>query len=353
MRLLVVMPSWVGDVVMATPTLRALRERFRGAFIGGLVRPGMDQLLAGTSFFDELHVERASGVMGPKFVAAKVRPRRYDTALLLTNSFSTALVVRLAGIPRRIGYDRDARGLLLTDRMEAPKGAKGWAPVPAVEYYWRLAERFLLGGVGSDGRAESPAPRWMELATTPEEERAADELLGRAGVAAGAALAILNPGGNNEAKRWPWERFALVADHLRDRHGLTVMVNGSPAEAELVAKIAGASRGVVELPRHGVNLGSLKALTRRSRVMVTNDTGPRHIAAALGVPVVSLFGPTDARWTVIPAKAGEVVLVADPTLPETEAAEDHPERCRIERITVESVIEGVESALGAGSRKSE
>src|SRR4051812_17484920 len=126
------MPTWVGDAAMATPTCRMLRERFRGTFIGALVRPGIDQLLAGMSFFDEVHVERASGVMGPKFVAAKLRPRRYDTALLLTNSFSTALVVRLAGIRRRIGYDRDARGLLLTDKLPAPKrGGGAWAPGPA------------------------------------------------------------------------------------------------------------------------------------------------------------------------------------------------------------------------------
>src|SRR5690349_1107621 len=117
LRLVVICPSWVGDVVMATPALRLLRSRLKGSFIGGLVRPGMDELLAGTDFFDEVHVERAGGVMGPKFAAAKLRPRRYDAALLLTNSFSTALIARIAGVPRRVGYNRDARGLLLTDRL--------------------------------------------------------------------------------------------------------------------------------------------------------------------------------------------------------------------------------------------
>jgi heptosyltransferase-2 len=345
LRLLVVMPSWVGDVVMATPTLRRLRDRFKGSFIGGLVRPGMDQLLAGTTFFDELHVERASGVMGPKFVAAKVRPRRYDTALLLTNSFSTALVVRLAGIPRRIGYDRDARGLLLTDRLEAPRRHEGgFAPVPAVNYYMNLAERFLLG---TPGGATAPAMTPMELATTPEDERDAADLRARAGVPSTAQTALLNPGGNNPAKRWPPDRFAAVADHLVQRHNLTVLINGSPAEADLVASIAAACRIAkpVQLPGLGITLGTLKALTRRSHLMVTNDTGPRHIAAAFGVPLVSLFGPTDPRWTIIPARAGETVLTADPTLPETELAEDHPERCRIERIELSSVIGAVDRTL--------
>jgi heptosyltransferase-2 len=162
-----------------------------------------------------------------------------------------------------------------------------------------------------------------------------------------APMALLNPGGNNPAKRWPAERFAALADHLQSKHGLTVLINGSPAEAEVVASIAGACREAkcVQLPELGINLGTLKALTRRSRLMVTNDTGPRHIAAAFGVPLVSLFGPTDPRWTVIPTRAAEVVLVADPTLPEEEAAEDHPERCRIERIRLEAVVEAVEVVL--------
>src|SRR5690606_10042645 len=94
LRLLVVCPSWVGDAVMATPALRLVRERMPGIYIGLLAKPGIDEVLAGLGTFDEVHVARGSGVMGPKFVAAKVRPRRYDTALLLTNSFSTALIAR-------------------------------------------------------------------------------------------------------------------------------------------------------------------------------------------------------------------------------------------------------------------
>jgi heptosyltransferase II len=108
-------------------------------------------------------------------------------------------------------------------------------------------------------------------------------------------------------------------------------------------------RAGVSLPDLGGSLGSLKALLAdpRCRLMVTNDTGPRHIAAAFGVPVVTLFGPTDPRWTTIPVRpGGEAVLVADPTLPADEVADDHPERCRIERIEVERVIGAVEGLLG-------
>lgn len=369
-RLLVVLPSWVGDAVMATPSLRALRDALPGTLIGGLMRPGLDQLLAGTRFLDEVHVERAAGMMGPKRAAAKVRHLRYDAALLLTNSFSTALITRLAGIERRIGYDRDGRGLLLTERLRplrrrdaAPYNRSTtapheWAPVPAVDYYFALARR-LLASCGIEAGAPGP----MELAVTPEEDAAADELLRRAGLTEaqlrGAPMAVLNPGGNDERKRWPAERFAALGAHLHRAHGLTILVNGSPGEAALAgsiirraAELACASAAAappggpsfVDLPALGVTLGTLKSLARRSRLMVTNDTGPRHIAAALGTPVVSLFGPTDHRWTTIPFDR-ETILCADPTLPEEEVANDHPERCRMDRIEAAEVIRAAEGLL--------
>lgn len=350
---------------MATPTFRALRRALPGAFIGALCRPGLDDLLAGTDFFDELHVDRPRGMMGPKRIAGRLRIRRYDAAILLTNSFSTALIARLAGIPRRFGYDRDARGLLLTDRLDPPKrkdtppynraktAPNDWAPIAACEYYFTVARRLL--------RACATEPDHMgplELAVTPEQQAHADAILARAGAAtpgAGPALAILNPGGNNPAKRWPAERFAPVADYLvRDRN-ITVLLSGSPDERDLLARITSLCDArhrvrvinLVELPESpgpALNLGSLKGVIARCRLMITNDTGPRHIAAALNIPVVTLFGPTDHRWTTIPFNR-EAILVADPTLPEEQVANDHPERCAVDRITVEEVLRASESLL--------
>jgi heptosyltransferase-2 len=375
LRLLVVLPSWVGDVVMATPALRLLREALRGSFIGALCRPGIDELLAGTRLMDELHVDRARGIMGPKLVASKIRPRKYDTALLLTNSFSTALIARLAFIRRRIGYDRDGRGLLLTDRLDAPRRARphrGWAPVPAVEYYLRAARVALSYDVAEDERTLARLerlPARLELATTREQEMAADDMLARVNISSHVRYAVLNPGANDDAKRWPLERFAEVGRHLRER-GLAVAINGGPDEKELARWLAdrigasdsspagGAGGGVACLPELGVTIGSLKAVVRRAAIMVTNDTGPRHIAAAFGVPTVALFGPTDPRWTLLPEESGggaggggggprEIRIVADPTLPESEVADDHPQRCRIELIQTGQVIAAVNRLLDA------
>ena len=346
------MPSWLGDCVMATPALELIRRSLPGWFIGGLVRPGMNELLAGTDVFDELHVERSSGVFGPKFVAAKIRPRCYDTALLLTNSFSTALIVRIAGIPRRIGYDRDARALLLTDRLQAPKRAKGgWAPIPAVTYYMHAARCLLDSAHPRELAADAALPTEpMRLAMTTKDKESAHAILIKANIVPGMRYAILNPGGNNPAKRWPASRFAQLADHIHRAHNMVILVNGSPNEAELAHQIVQSCNALTpaaSLPELGIEIGALKAIIAGASLLVTNDTGPRHLGIAFGVPTVSLFGPTDHRWTIVPTRehAGERIITADPTLPESELANDHPERCAIDRIDFERVAAAVDEVV--------
>lgn len=365
-RVLVVAPSWIGDAVMATPALAMLRTARPGALVGALTKPGVDEALAGAGLMDEFHKAAAGGIMAPKVSAQRVRMGRYGAALLLTNSFSTALSARLAGIPRRVGYERDGRGALLTDRLHPLKRrdvepykrdgdrAGEWAPVSACDYYLRLTRHFL--------EDETLRAGPMRLGVTDEQERAGRAVLERAGVSGGEVYAVLNPGGNNPAKRWPAERFAEVAAWLSSR-GLRALVNGSPAEADVIREVVeraerltGAAGGAVDLSRCGGSIGALKPILRDSAILITNDTGPRHIAAAFGIPVVALFGPTDPRWTDIsaylpPRRDGkalpvERVIVADPTLPPELVADDHPERCAVDRISVQEVIDAAEALLG-------
>ncbi len=352
LKLLIVLPSWVGDAVMATPAIRRIRQAMPGIFIGALCRGGIDQLVQGTGdgsdLFDEVHTFTPHGMMATKKAANKVRPRRYDTALLLTNSFSTALTTRLAFIPRRIGYDRDGRGILLSDKVVPPRNADGsWKMVPAVDYYWNLAS-YLLEEELVDWSVHTPSDcismplalpsdAMIELPVSESDQLKCDEILSKAEVS--GDYAILNPGGNNHAKRWPTDRFARLADRLSDQHGLRVLINGSPAESELINEIKElCTSDPASLPELGNTLGALKAICSGARIMITNDTGPRHIAAAMGTPLVTLFGPTDPRWTTIPVRtmnngqSSEAVIVADPTLPASESANDHPDRCGIDRI---------------------
>lgn len=353
-RLLVAMPSWVGDCVMATPALRSLRDALPDARIGALFKPGPDILFDDADLFDRVHIRRPTGVLGPKRTGFALRTERYDTALLLSNAFSTALIARVAGIPRRVGYRRDARGPLITDGITPPTRPDGsWAPVPAVEYYWTLANHLLRGP-----HPNRPDHAYLELPISPRDRREVSEALARAALEPDAPYAVLIPGGNKDEKRWPRERFAALARHLHQRHRLRALISGAPAEHELCAAIADlanrdqtteppATPPAIDMTAHGMSLRALKPLLQGARLVVTNDTGPRHIAVALATPVVTLFGPTDHRWTTVPTRPGapEVRLLADPTLREDELANDDPERNRIDRIPLERVTHACDQIL--------
>ncbi len=309
-RLLVVMPTWLGDIVMATPTLRALRQVYPQAHITALVRRSMRPILEPCPWVDRCVSVRDRRSLAKPGLKPGLRPRhsdderrestlrlaarlargRFDTAVLLPNSFRTALLARLAGIPRRIGYDRDARGGLLTDRLVPRRRLGGFVPVPAIDYYLGLA-RYL--GAGNPDAT-------MQLFTRPVDDAKADAMLAEAAYRVGdrRPLVLLNPGANyGDAKMWYPDRFAAVADKLTERFDAVTAINASPRERPIAAAVLGAAkRPIIDLGQRGFDLRLLKSVVRRCGLMVTNDTGPRHIAAALNVPVVSIFGPTDPRW---------------------------------------------------------
>ncbi len=349
-RILVVLPTWLGDAAMATPALRRLRESLPSAHIAGVARPGPDQLLAGLDSLDEIVPVVGKGVMQALHTGRALAHGRYSSALLLRNSFSSALTVRLAHIPRRVGTGRDGRSWLLTDRVAPVRAdARRFAPVPALDEYLRLVDRFL--GKPSD---DEPAPS-MALGLTSEQEEQTCRVLAQVG--SPERYAVINPGANREDKRWPASRFAEVAAHLFANHQLRVLINASPAEADLARQVLEAVprqvRDCVDsLAGRGTTIGSLKGVIRGAALLVTNDTGPRHIAACFGVPTVSLFGPTDPRWTTLPDQTAgesrrEEILVADPTLPEELVADEHPQRCRIDRIETDRVIAAADRVLSS------
>ncbi len=328
---------------MATPALGLLREKQPGAFIGALVRPGLDALLDGSGLIDEFHVDRPTGVLGPKRVAWRLRPRQYDAAILLTNSFSTALIARIAGIAERFGYIRDARGSLLTGGIRPLRDGRDWKITPAVDYYWRLMTAYLDENTGEE---TAPEGQTVSLATTPPQDIAAREILAKANIQANDRYAVLIPGASKEAKRWPAERFAVIADHLAREHALRIVIAGSPSEGEIAERVLEhAHMPVSSVVSLGGDLGSLMAIIRDSRIVICNDTGPRHIAAAFGVATVALFGPTDHRWTTLRGVENQTLVLADPTLPETESANDHPARCAIAQIQARRVVEAIDALL--------
>jgi heptosyltransferase-2 len=328
-RLLIIAPSWVGDCVMATPVFRAIREARPHAFITAIVRPGIEDLLNGSTWFNGVIEMDMRGVRGAMRAARAIRNGSYDCALLLPNSFRSALVVTLAGVPARVGYDRDGRRKLLSHPIER---STYQSPTSTLDDYCVLVE----AAIGS-----APISRRMQLAVTDHERLEAAYLLN--GVE--QPFVLLNPGANRADKRWLPERFAAVVDALATSHGLAAAVTGSPGERDIVtAVIAAAKSPVVNLIERGVRLGSLKAVIQRASLLITNDTGPRHIAAALDTPVVCLFGPTDPRWTAIGFER-ERRIVAEPFLTESWIADDHRAECSIDRISVGDVVWAARSLL--------
>jgi heptosyltransferase-2 len=308
-RVLIVMPTWLGDTVMATPTLRALRGLYPRARLTGLIRRNLRPLVEATPWLDRIITVRphspvrARGSAAVLPLSARLRAASCDLAILLPNSFRSALLARLAGIPRRVGYERDGRGFLLTDRLAPPRAGAHFIPVSTRDYYLEIAR--YLGAADID-----PA---LQIFTRPEDDARADALLRGAGFdpAGGRRLVLLNPGANyGAAKLWPAERFAAVADRCGAELGCTVAVSGAPNERPILDRVHAAARApIIDLPALGMDLRLLKSIVRRCSLMVTNDTGPRHMAAALGVPVVTVFGPTDPAWTQIGFAGERQVMV--------------------------------------------
>lgn len=292
--ILVVLPNWVGDVVMATPMLTALRRRFPQSHVVLLARPYVADLLDGADWMDEVLFwpggkTKTTRREGFARLACELRRRRIDVAVLLANSFRSALLASLAGARQRVGYDRDGRGLLLTDRLVAQRLDGDFVPISLVRYYNAIGA-FL-------GCREFPDV--LTLPSGAEDDRRFAEICRQYGIDSKRPLVVVNPGAAyGQAKCWLPARFAELSDRLVDTQAAQVVVTCGPGETSIARRIeANLQREATVLADEPLSLRELMALIRRCDLLVTNDSGPRHIAAAYGVPVVSIFGPTDPRWS--------------------------------------------------------
>lgn len=284
-KILVRATNWVGDAVMSLPALRAIRSRFPDAEITVLARPWVADLYARESWCSRIlpyTAGRGLHDMAGKFrAAAELRRERFDCAILLQNAFEAAALVWLARIPVRIGYDRDGRGPLLTRAVKVPK--PGETPVHQRYYYLELLRRAgLIERVpevdairleGADGAGEAGRPL-LEGAVV--------------GVSPGAAY--------GSAKRWLPERFAESAVKLAREFGGGVAVFGTRDERPLCEQVTAliAAQGVAARNFAGdTSLRQFIEMAAACRVFLTNDSGSMHIASALGVPTVAIFGATD------------------------------------------------------------
>ena len=289
MKILVRATNWIGDAVMSLATVRALRDRYPDAEISVLARAWVSDLYWGETSIDRVIPLRGSA--GRRDFSAKwrqageLRKEGFELAVLLPNSFESAALVFASGIPRRIGYARDGRSLLLTDAIPVPK--PGAIPRHEKYYYPELLRRAgildslpYIPEIHFEGIAASQVRGRKLLAT----KGFGDNVVG---VSPGAAF-----GG---AKRWLPERFAEAARTIAARLGANVLVFGSAAEEAMCQQVAELSGG-----RNLAGKTTLREfidLTAACRLFLTNDSGAMHIAAALRVPSITVFGPTDETGT--------------------------------------------------------
>jgi len=340
--LLVRATNWLGDAVMTTPALAGLRGAFPGARIVLLARPLVAELFRHHSDVDEVMVYerpgRHEGVLGRLRLAGELRRRRFDGALLLQNAFDAALIAFLGRIRERAGYPTDGRRILLT--LPVPL-TPGILERHEVEYYL-----CLLDGLG----IPRPVPASLKLSVTEEEKEAMATRLASLGIDRGAPIVAINPGATyGSAKRWYPDRFAAVADALSEEWGAAVVVVGSPAEAPLAGEIeVTARRGVANLAGK-TTVRELMAVLSLSSFLVTNDSGPMHIGAALGVPLVAIFGPTDWRRTSPWTSLAKVVRVEIDCSPCRLRVCDRGHECML-GVTPEMVVDAARQLLPGGPR---
>jgi lipopolysaccharide heptosyltransferase II len=331
-KILIRGPNWVGDAVLAIPALKAVRSNFPKAEITLLVRPWVAGLFTSAPFIDRVWSEAKPTKIGDwTRITRDIRAFEFDLALLLPNSFESALMMFLARVPNRIGYATDGRTWMLTNSIEPAIKTQH-----QVHYYLDLARAI---------QAETENPS-IEIEATDEERRNARSLLAEAGISRGTRFLVLNPGAAyGSAKRWHEERFAGVADILAAELDLGVAMIGSEGERLIAEQIRSRMKTASAVLSGRTSLETLIGVLAESSLMITNDSGPMHIAAALGVPTVAVFGSTDERVTSPFGRRTRVVkhpVECSPCLLR-ECPIDH--RC-MNRVSVDDVCRAARDVVG-------
>jgi heptosyltransferase-2 len=292
-KILIRATNWVGDAILALPAIRAVRRKFPEAEISILARPYVAEIYRDQGICDELIAYDAAGDhrgwRGRERLAADLRGKNFDVALLLQNAFDAAWLAWRAGVPERIGYARDGRSLLLTEAVPVPK--KGEIPGHERFYYLELLRRAgWLDDLG-DGKH-------IKLQVPEVRQRGAAETLLGAGARPHAFRIAVGAGASyGSAKCWPPDRFAEAANRLQTQTDADVILFGTAAEAAVSNAIIAAMRKKPIDLTGKTSIADLPALLSQCHLFLGNDSGAMHVAAAVGLPVVAVFGPTDPCGT--------------------------------------------------------
>jgi heptosyltransferase-2 len=288
-RILIRSTNWIGDAVMTAPAVRAIRRNFPKARISMLAKPWVAPVFAHSPHVDEIVVfdanGRHKGMGGIVRLARDLRSHRFDAAVLLQNAIEAALIAFMAGIPQRIGFDTDARRLLLTHPVRCTQAIKS---IHQTGYYLKMLE----------GAGLTIGSQRLELSLGLQDRQQAAQILSVHGISADHRVVGLNPSATfGPAKQWFPERYADLGDRLSRSLDATIMIFGGPSDRGLGQRIT----RMMETPAIDLSgrtsLGEAMALVDRCLAFVTNDSGLMHVAAALNIPLVAIFGSTNFTTT--------------------------------------------------------
>lgn len=330
-KILIIEPNWLGDILFTTPAIRAIREQNPDAYIACMTHPRCAEMLEGNScineiiFFDERHSHKS--ILKKISFIKKLKSYKFDIVLSFHRSMTKMLICYLAGIPRRVGYLSKKRSFLLTDPVFTSKKAPH-----RVEYFLNIAR-----SIGVDTKNKN-----YEFSVSDDDIKDANRILEKEGISKEREFLIVNPGGNWHPKRWSKENYSKLIKKISEIYKKRIVITGSKKDVSLADSI------IKEANINAINLAGkttlkqLAGIMRRSVFVISNDSGPMHIAVSQNVPTIALFGPTspditgpygDSNYTIIHNKP------SDCDVPCYKECEDY--RC-MEAITVYDVLEALD-----------
>jgi len=299
-RILVVNVNWLGDVIFSLPVFKALKAAYPHVTISCLAVPRVKEILENSPDVDDIVVYEEEGrhrsLWGKLTLIGDLRRRKFDVAFLLHRSWTRALLVFLAGVPERVGYDTKHRGFLLTHKVKPLSENRHRS-----QAYGHILESYGIKVNGYEG----------VLQVDPRAASEVDEFLRKEGVHPRDFLVVVNAGGNWELKRWPPENFSLLIERLIEKFQAKVILPGASKDIALARQIASASRAQPILWAGQSSLKQLIALLAKASLVISADSGPLHLAASLGTKGIGLFGPTRPEITGPLSPGQSIVLQKD------------------------------------------
>lgn len=318
-RILIRSTNWVGDAILTTPAIRAIRGNFPHSEITILAKPWVVPVFEENPHVDRIMIydanNRHKGWRGKIRLIKDIKKRKFDVAILFQNAIEAAIVAFFSRIPIRIGYDTDRRGLFLTHSVSVTRNAK-FKDIHETDYYLGILTPF---GLTHDGTG-------LTLKISESNHRSADKLLTGYGIGESDQIVGINPGATyGSAKRWFPERYAALADKIQERYGAHILIFGAPGEKEIGQKVTQLiKKSAINLCGR-TTLGEAIALISRCNLFITNDSGLMHVAAALDTPLVAIFGPTNPKTTGPIGTKSKIVRIHVPCSPclQPECPKDH------------------------------